>query len=136
MTMKTYEILFLCYIGLSLIQLYYHTNPNYDLIINQLIIILKYINKIILFGSLNITILYFIVIFKFSNKENKKIKNLDFYGKPIEHFQGECSICISNFTDDNFKLNKCNHVFHKKCISEWVISYNKNSCPLCRLNFI
>ncbi len=45
-----------------------------------------------------------------------------------------CIICFNNFeiNDDIRKLNICTHIYHKKCIKEWIINYNKSSCPLCR----
>ena len=45
----------------------------------------------------------------------------------------ECLICIENFENDSelLKLN-CNHVFHKKCIKNWICNEN-NKCPICRI---
>ena len=40
-----------------------------------------------------------------------------------------CSICLCEMTDDTdvCQKYKCNHSFHKKCISDW-----NGPCPLCR----
>jgi len=46
-----------------------------------------------------------------------------------------CTICLEEFNNDEeiIKL-KCNHLFHSKCIDDWI---KKNqSCPLCRLNLL
>jgi len=41
----------------------------------------------------------------------------------------ECSICLDKL-DKNIFILKCNHKFHKECLSRWL---NVNpSCPLCR----
>ena len=41
----------------------------------------------------------------------------------------ECSICLDKL-DKNIFILKCNHKFHKECLSRWL---NINpSCPLCR----
>ena len=40
-----------------------------------------------------------------------------------------CSICLCEMKDDTSVCQKykCNHYFHKKCISDW-----NGPCPLCR----
>lgn len=47
----------------------------------------------------------------------------------------DCTICLEEFNNDEeiIKL-KCNHLFHLKCIDDWI---KKNqSCPLCRVNLL
>ena len=39
----------------------------------------------------------------------------------------ECSICIESNKEDLCNVFKCNHTFHKKCISKW-----NGNCPTCR----
>jgi hypothetical protein len=41
----------------------------------------------------------------------------------------ECSICLEIISRKKIILT-CNHVFHPKCIREWI--QKKNTCPLCR----
>ena len=41
----------------------------------------------------------------------------------------ECSICMNDIESD-WQTTNCNHIFHNKCLSEW-LEVN-NSCPLCR----
>jgi len=43
-----------------------------------------------------------------------------------------CSICLNNFTKNGSLLSNCLHIFHKRCLNEW-LNYNKQ-CPLCRTN--
>ena len=47
----------------------------------------------------------------------------------------DCSICIEPFkeNDEMYRL-KCGHIFHTKCIEEW-ININ-NICPTCREDVI
>ncbi len=53
----------------------------------------------------------------------------------------ECSICLDYITSEKSKLVKCGHIYHYKCIKEW-IKYNINiksniyACPLCRSNML
>jgi len=45
----------------------------------------------------------------------------------------QCSICIDSVEKDKFCYEKCNHVFHKKCLREW-LKQNK-TCPNCRKEY-
>jgi hypothetical protein len=40
-----------------------------------------------------------------------------------------CSICLLELKKNDKTLD-CKHIFHKKCIDEWIS--NNNTCPLCR----
>ena len=43
-----------------------------------------------------------------------------------------CTVCLLNFEDDDIvRKIKCNHIFHKKCIDEWLLNHS-NKCPVCR----
>lgn len=61
--------------------------------------------------------------------------------KEIDHDEIEdlindcCSICLDKYDSDKkiVKL-RCNHIYHKECITEWI--YNNNECPLCRKEVI
>nr|XP_043614142.1 NEP1-interacting protein 1-like [Erigeron canadensis] len=43
-----------------------------------------------------------------------------------------CSICLQDFEVGNSAgiFPKCEHKFHPKCISQWLVTHN--SCPVCR----
>ncbi|KAK3690631.1 hypothetical protein LTR37_019075 [Vermiconidia calcicola] len=51
---------------------------------------------------------------------------------PIEPSQ-RCLVCLCDFEikETARKLVKCNHLFHKECIDQW-LTQGRNSCPLCR----
>ena len=43
-----------------------------------------------------------------------------------------CIICLEDFkNDDKIIYLPCFHLFHEKCITDW-INMNKGFCPLCR----
>ena len=72
---------------------------------------------------------------KNNSKENNVIKDKImkipqiYYEKDkFENFQ--CSICIDEFKDSELlKQLKCGHIFHKECLSQWLL--NMNNCPFC-----
>ncbi|KAK8793672.1 hypothetical protein WA171_002805 [Blastocystis sp. BT1] len=43
-----------------------------------------------------------------------------------------CAVCLETFADssDLVKLNACEHVFHRSCIEEWILTHPL--CPLCK----
>ena len=62
------------------------------------------------------------------------------YINPIEPIENKCAICLEDIyfeseNDGPFFL-QCNHGFHKRCISEYVlyntVNGNNINCPLCR----
>lgn len=46
-----------------------------------------------------------------------------------------CTMCQYDLEDKNrvYKLKKCGHIFHRKCIKPWFKSYN-HICPNCRID--
>ncbi|TKA31323.1 hypothetical protein B0A50_02168 [Salinomyces thailandicus] len=44
-----------------------------------------------------------------------------------------CLVCLCEYEAKEVarKLAKCNHLFHKECIDQW-LTQGRNSCPLCR----
>merc|ERR1719322_378493 len=50
----------------------------------------------------------------------------------VQKFERKCAICLSEFEDgDDLRcLIRCSHVFHVKCVNEW-LKENKR-CPMCR----
>ena len=45
-----------------------------------------------------------------------------------------CAICIDDFKDkENVRETPCKHIFHEKCIMEWVkTKIEEPTCPQCR----
>ena len=42
-----------------------------------------------------------------------------------------CPICLDEIKDnERYQLLRCSHVYHKKCILEWLD--RSNTCPTCR----
>lgn len=53
---------------------------------------------------------------------------------PFQIASGErCLVCLCDYEpgDEVRQLSKCNHLFHRQCIDEWLTT-GRNSCPLCR----
>ena len=62
---------------------------------------------------------------------NKKIEKLaQIYYKDNKYGNPECTICFDLFKENELlKQLKCNHIFHKECLSQWLL--NNNKCPIC-----
>ena len=45
----------------------------------------------------------------------------------------KCSICLDEFNGD-ISISKCHHIFHYKCISNYIDNTGKKDCPICRSN--
>ncbi|KAI5189794.1 hypothetical protein NECID01_0700 [Nematocida sp. AWRm77] len=46
--------------------------------------------------------------------------------------KSDCSICLEGInTGDAVRTLQCKHMFHSKCVSEWLTQY-ANECPMCR----
>lgn len=45
-----------------------------------------------------------------------------------------CSVCLHKMVNGQklSKLNNCGHCFHPTCISMWIVTHNKDTCPTCR----
>ena len=88
-----------------------------------------------------------------SNNDNKKKKNIDektklkiqlikefdeFQFKNKDKFnesfiEEECSICLGKYrVTDKIKALPCKHIYHKKCIKEWLCKHD--NCPLCNFD--
>tara|TARA_B100000902_G_C26596178_1_gene568209 strand:+ start:32 stop:484 length:453 start_codon:yes stop_codon:yes gene_type:complete len=80
---------------------------------------------------------------KLSNKIKKNfIKNLGKYQKikntdDVLKNNQQCSICREKFQEGEYKriLPHCFHIYHKKCIDNWLKNDENRSCPLCRKSF-
>ena len=52
------------------------------------------------------------------------------YKKEYNQYGGGCSICLENFNKKSkVSITSCNHVFHYKCIYEWL--FKNILCPKC-----
>lgn len=67
-------------------------------------------------------------ICKSGSRCKRLLKNIDMCQA---HYEGECSICLTDIIDDKQKT-KCGHFFHKECLDQWCVS--KRTCPICRAN--
>ena len=78
------------------------------------------------------------------NEKIKKIKQLfetDFvpiyYSKELDdkEFNG-CTICLKKYRDNISKIIilQCNHLFHYKCLYDWLINNKHWKCPICNLD--
>jgi hypothetical protein len=98
----------------------------YDVIINYIFIVL--------FDSVTFYILY-----KFNNIRIKQIAIRNIIKKNTTKIKYDkeldiCTICFDEYDyySDIRKLINCRHNYHEKCIKEWIVTYNKNDCPVCR----
>ena len=72
---------------------------------------------------------------KNDGKENNEIKDKvmkipQIYYEKNKYENSQCSICIDEFKESELlKQLKCGHVFHKECLSQWLL--NMNNCPFC-----
>ena len=57
-------------------------------------------------------------------------KHIERYGESRK--ETECAICLEDFKGiDIIKaFYKCQHIFHKKCLENWL--KRSNCCPLCK----
>jgi hypothetical protein len=48
----------------------------------------------------------------------------------------DCSICLNELNEGNMAITAtCGHVYHRKCIHQWVIS-RRTDCPNCRTEIL
>ena len=73
---------------------------------------------------------------EFERKKKQLILEMDeFQYKHIQKYDSrketQCAICIGDFvgTDIIKAFYKCEHIFHKNCLLDWLKKSNK--CPLC-----
>jgi transposase-like protein len=74
----------------------------------------------------------------------KKIKQLierdlvpQYYSKELDdkEYNG-CTICLKKFRDNISKISilPCNHIFHYKCLYDWLINNQHWKCPICNFD--
>ena len=92
-----------------------------------------YLTMISLFFELVLYGYYMYLIMKYNTK-NKVYINITSNDTFITSNDVLCSICLEDIKEDKFVTN-CSHVFHGKCILNWIseIDINKKQvCPYCR----
>jgi len=53
-------------------------------------------------------------------------------GKVASNCMERCLICLDDYEpEDDLRLLKCKHAFHKNCVDQW-LETGKNNCPACR----
>ena len=68
------------------------------------------------------------------NMKNKIDQFKQVYYKANKFDNFECSICFDIFKEDELlKQLNCKHIFHKECLSQWLL--NENKCPSCNKYF-
>ena len=67
---------------------------------------------------------------------NKMAKHL--YKKEYNQYGGGCSICLEKFNEKSeVSITSCKHVFHYKCIHNWLYKNIKNiKCPNCNYELL
>ncbi|GMJ07391.1 hypothetical protein like AT4G12140 [Hibiscus trionum] len=54
----------------------------------------------------------------------------------VDNATGNCSICMESFWPSKgscaSRQVSCGHVYHRDCITDWLLYANSYSCPLCR----
>lgn len=48
----------------------------------------------------------------------------------------ECPVCMEELTSSSLAVLSCKHTFCLDCMFKLVIGTGKNSCPLCRTEFV
>ncbi len=52
----------------------------------------------------------------------------------VENSQNEeCCICMDNDNNSEWSMLPCAHIFHRQCISRWLLT--NQTCPICRIDF-
>ena len=60
-----------------------------------------------------------------------------YYSKDLdEKGFNACTICLKKFKNNTSKILiiSCNHIFHYKCLYDWLITNNHWKCPICNLD--
>ena len=66
----------------------------------------------------------------FLEMDEYQYKHIERYGESRK--ETECAICLENFKGIDIikSFYKCGHIFHKKCLEDWL--KRSNCCPLCK----
>lgn len=62
--------------------------------------------------------------------QNKEINDYIILNKNFEN--NECIICLDPMIiNDKVKILNCGHMYHLKCINDWIDKKKEVNCPLC-----
>lgn len=136
------ELLFCIYMILSKIEnMIIFKFSIYGLIFNFNLLFYIYVNKYVNKYNLNevkfslINVIIYFLIYLMFNKYSVKLYHVN--NSDLERYGKECIICLEEMSIKISSLQKlkCNHVFHKDCISKY-LGYNNHleevKCPTCR----
>lgn len=88
---------------------------------------------VFLFYSL-IIIRYFVIVCCIGERA---MSNAEIVEYKTEYKHRKCPICLRKLKEKHIigKL-RCGHIFHCACIDEWIIDYEKYTCPICRQSIL
>lgn len=72
-----------------------------------------------------------------TRREHKPEVNLNIKYSNVSNYEDKCPICRDSSNEESseeetgFIKIKCNHIFHKQCIFQWI--QRSQSCPMCRI---
>jgi hypothetical protein len=76
-----------------------------------------------------------------NHNENKSMRKITKHLGKFKKIKGDesfesCSICCNEYIKNEYyrKMDKCGHIFHKKCVDKWFFVNKNCECPLCRTN--
>ena len=75
----------------------------------------------------------FYLSFKYDQIQSNKAISEWLQTHKVQLDDGICSLCLDEFATQETCTLSCNHGFHIKCITKWLI--RKQECPLCRKKF-
>lgn len=72
-----------------------------------------------------------------TRREHKPEVNINIQYTDLQTYDDKCPICRDSSNEESseegtgFIKIKCNHIFHKQCIFQWI--QKSQSCPMCRI---
>lgn len=67
------------------------------------------------------------------NAKDKRFQSLKHLVCVDFEYSDTCTICLSKYKQNDVILQlSCNHIFHSRCVEQWIYSSNANKCPVCR----
>jgi len=116
---------------------------NYDInlfvingfILNVILLIcgFGYVRRFDQLKVLIISLFSYMILLCVRDKKPSCVYSSNVCKKDVERYGNVCCICIEDMSDLSYlvKMN-CNHVYHKKCLQDYVKVSKKYNCPTCR----